>query len=196
MSNIYVTWNLLKSTQNIMKRIAFLSLIFLLLSASCSKSPVADFSFSSPVKVGEEVTFNNLSKNADRFSWDFGDGYKSTLSDPFHTFGKAGTCTVALQATGEDESVYTSKEVLVTGITYSFRNNSSIDIQAFYSFSREGAEIRDLVEHGSLSMGKETVAVITGRTSIYCGILIGETLIVSDEFTLTPDKHNQIVIID
>lgn len=179
-----------------MKRLAFLSLIFSFLAASCNKSPVADFSFSSPVKVGEEVIFNNLSENADRFSWDFGDGYKSTLSDPSHTFGKAGTCTVSLQAAGEDESVYTSKELTVTGITYSFRNNASIDIQAFYSFSREGTEIRDFVEHGSLLMGKETVAVITERTSIYCGILIGETLIVSDEFTLTPNKHNQIVIID
>jgi len=181
---------------NFMKGITFLSLIISLLVVSCKKSPVADFSYSNPVKVGEEVTFNNLSKNADRFSWDFGDGYTSVKSDPVHTFGKAGTCTVSLQAMGEDESVYTSKELLVTGITYSFKNSSSVDFQGFYSFSRVGTEIRDFVEHGSLSMGKETVAVITDRTSIFCGILIGETLIVSDEFTLTPDKHNQIVIID
>lgn len=168
----------------------------LLFAVSCSKSPVADFSYSSPVKAGEEVTFNNLSKNADRFSWDFGDGYKSTLSDPTHTFGKAGKCTVSLQASGEDESTYISKELLVTGISYTFRNGSSVDFQAFYTFSLEGTEIRNFVEHGSLLMGKETVAVITERTSVYYGILIGETLIVSDEFTLTPDKHNYIILID
>jgi PKD repeat protein len=179
-----------------MKKIMFLSAGILFLAVSCSKAPVADFSFTSPVKVGEEVTFNNLSKNADRFSWDFGDGYRSTQSDPSHTFGKAGTCTVSLQAMGEEESTYTSKELLITGNTYSFRNGSSVDFQAFYSFSRVGTEIRDFVEHGSLLMGKETVAVITERTTVCFGIVIGETLFVSDEFTLTPDKHNAIVLID
>jgi PKD repeat protein len=179
-----------------MKKIIFLSAGVIFLAAACSKAPVADFSFTSPVKVGEEVTFNNLSKNADSYTWDFGDGYRSTQSDPSHTFGKAGTCTVSLQATGEDESVYTSKELLVTGITYSFKNGSSVDFQAFYSFSLEGTEIRDFVEHGSLLIGKETVAVITERTSVYFGIVIGETLIVSDEFALTHDKHNAIILID
>lgn len=185
-----------RSISVIMNRISCLSAFILLIAASCSKSPVADFSYSSPIKVGEEVRFNNLSKNADRFAWDFGDGYTSVKSDPLHAFGKAGTCTVSLQAIGEEESSYASKEVLVTGISYAFRNSTSIDFQAFYSFFVEGSEIVDYIEHGSLSMGRETVAVITERSSIYCGIVIGETLYILDEFQLTRDKHNYFVLID
>lgn len=179
-----------------MNRISCLSALIILIAVSCSKSPVADFSYSSPIKVGEEVRFNNLSKNADRFAWDFGDGYTSVKSDPLHTFGKAGTCTVSLQAIGEDESSYTSKELLITGITYSFRNSTSADFQAFYSFYVEGTEIMDVIEHGSLLKDRETFPVITQRTSIYCGIVIGEIIYILDEFALTPDKHNHFVLID
>jgi PKD repeat protein len=179
-----------------MNRIYCLSAFIILIAASCSKSPVADFSYSKPVRVGEEVTFNNLSENAGRYAWDFGDGHTSVKSNPVHTFGKAGTCTVSLQAIGEEESTYASKELLVTGITYAFRNRTSVDFQAFYSFYVEGNQIVDFVEHGTLLRDRETVAVITERTSIYCGIIIGETLILMDEFPLTPDKHNHFVLID
>lgn len=185
-----------ESIQINMRKITFLSVLVLVLAASCSKDPVADFSFSGPVKVGEEVTFNNLSKNADRFAWDFGDGHTSVKTNPVHAFGKAGTCTVSLQAIGEDESSYTSKELLITGITYSFRNSTSVDFQAFYSFYMVGSEIVDYIEHGSLLMGKETVAVITDRASVYYGLIVGETLILSREFPLASNQHNLIVLID
>jgi hypothetical protein len=95
-----------------------------------------------------------------------------------------------------DESSYTSKELLITGITYSFRNSTSVDFQAFYSFYMEGTEIVDYIEHGSLLMGKETVAVITDRASVYYGLIVGETLMLSREFPLANNKHNLIVLID
>lgn len=179
-----------------MNRISSLTAFIIIISASCSKSPVADFSYSSPIKVGEEVRFNNLSKNADRFAWDFGDGYTSVKSDPVHAFATPGSHTVSLQAIGENESSYVGKELQVSGITYSFRNSTSVDFQAFYSFYVEGTEIMDVIEHGSLLKDRETFPVITQRTSIYCGIVIGEIIYILDEFALTPDKHNHFVLID
>jgi len=179
-----------------MRKVACLSVFVLLVSVSCSKSPVADFTYSVPLKVGEEVKFDNLSRNAERFAWDFGDGHTSVKSDPIHAFATPGSHTVSLQAIGENESSYISKELQVTGITYSFRNSTSVDFQAFFSFYVEGTQILDFIEHGSLVKDRETVPVITERTSIYCGIIIGETLIILDEFSLSPNKHNHFVLID
>lgn len=186
----------LKSSLIVMRKLACLPVFVLLVFVSCSKSPVADFTYSGPLNVGEEVKFDNLSKNADRFAWDFGDGHTSVKSDPIYSFATPGSHTVSLQAIGENESSYVSKELQVSGITYSFRNNTSVDFQAFFSFYVEGTEIMDFIEHGSLLKDRETVPVITRRTSIYCGIIIGETLILLDEFQLAPNKHNHFVLID
>lgn len=73
---------------------------------SCA-TPKADFSyfsyssmvyFSYPVPC--TIYFTNLSKNADSYDWDFGDGTASTETDPAHIYTTAGTYTVALTAYG------------------------------------------------------------------------------------------------
>jgi Zn-dependent metalloprotease len=47
------------------------------------------------------VTFNNLSQNANAFTWTFGDGSPtSTAANPTHTYASYGTYTVTLAATG------------------------------------------------------------------------------------------------
>lgn len=179
-----------------MRKISFLSVLALLLAASCSKNPVADFSYPVPLKVGEDIQFDNLSKHANRFAWDFGDGHTSVKSDPIHAFATPGSHTVSLQAIGEKESSYTSKELQVSGITYSFRNGATFDIPALFSFFWNGADIEDFVEHGTLSMGRETVAVITERSSVCFGIVFGDLVLVSGIYPLITDKHNQITITD
>lgn len=53
--------------------------------------------FSTTPGVNGEVTFNNQTNPvADNYSWDFGDGGTSTLSDPSHTYTASGTYTVCL----------------------------------------------------------------------------------------------------
>ncbi|MFZ1703638.1 MAG: T9SS type A sorting domain-containing protein [Saprospiraceae bacterium] len=46
----------------------------------------------------ETVTFQNLSKNADEFSWSFGDGILSNEASPVHTYKSSGTYHVCLTA--------------------------------------------------------------------------------------------------
>jgi Zn-dependent metalloprotease len=46
------------------------------------------------------VTFNNLSSNANTFTWYFGDGTSSTLINPSHTYSTLGNYTVKLVADG------------------------------------------------------------------------------------------------
>jgi PKD repeat protein len=46
--------------------------------------------------VNEAITFNNTSSGSAGFSWNFGDGSTSTLSNPSHSYAAAGTYTVTL----------------------------------------------------------------------------------------------------
>lgn len=55
-----------------------------------------------------EVRFINLSANAERYEWDFGDGVRSRDEEPVHTYDRPGLYTVRLKAfnqSGVDERV-------------------------------------------------------------------------------------------
>lgn len=55
-----------------------------------------------------KVDFNNHSKNAKQYLWNFGDGNTSSLETPTHTYTKAGTYKVLLTAIGEFEKIQTT----------------------------------------------------------------------------------------
>jgi len=59
-------------------------------------APAASFT---ETTVDLTATFTNSSVNAISFSWDFGDGFLSTQTDPVHTFNANGTYNVCLTAT-------------------------------------------------------------------------------------------------
>jgi PKD repeat protein len=82
-----------------MKRILYLSLILSLSLFSCRPAPRASFSTdTSEPEVGQDVYFDNNSKNADDYEWDFGDGFSSFEANPVHVFMGTGTFTVSLTA--------------------------------------------------------------------------------------------------
>jgi hypothetical protein len=58
--------------------------------------PVANFSFAPP--VANSLAFTNLSVNADTYSWDFGDGATSTVTNPTHVYPSNGNFSVTLTA--------------------------------------------------------------------------------------------------
>ncbi len=66
--------------------------------------PLADFSFvrfdslDTASRAPVEVIFKNLSVNADRYFWDFGDGHTSSQGHPIHRYEQGGTYTVSLAA--------------------------------------------------------------------------------------------------
>ncbi len=63
---------------------------------------VASFQFESDANDFLTVHFTNFSKNADSYSWDFGDGNTSTDVDPSHAYSAAGTYTVTLTAISDN----------------------------------------------------------------------------------------------
>ena len=62
-------------------------------------TPTANFSFI-PVSPEANIptTFTNLSTNATRYAWDFGDASTSAEKDPVHQFNRTGTYNVCLTA--------------------------------------------------------------------------------------------------
>jgi PKD repeat protein len=102
-----------------MKRIIFLIIVILPFIISCESTPEAHF-FTDTVDpdVGQAVLFNNNSHNANRFEWDFGDGYISYEINPIHIFTATGTYEVTLTAISknglEDQAVLTLDVMIPT----------------------------------------------------------------------------------
>ncbi len=74
-------------------------------------APVADFTF----EISDLVaTFTNTSANATSYAWDFGDNTgTSTEVNPSYTYANAGTYSVELTVSNNDESSVITKEVTV-----------------------------------------------------------------------------------
>jgi PKD repeat protein len=62
---------------------------------------------------GRTVTFENQSKDATTFVWDFGDGSSSTEENPVHTYAADGTYAVVLTGTGSAGSKEATKNVII-----------------------------------------------------------------------------------
>jgi len=92
----------------------FSALVLCLFMASCSR-PMAKFTSSqSSTSAPSEVTFKNESKNGETYSWDFGDGNKSSAESPEHVFTQSGTFEVSLSAQkGKKKNIY-KKSITVT----------------------------------------------------------------------------------
>jgi PKD repeat protein len=63
------------------------------------------------------ITFINTSTNATTYSWDFGDGTTSTMSNPTHTYTLAGTYILRLKATGPNGADSVCKLVSLDAVT-------------------------------------------------------------------------------
>lgn len=106
------------------------------------QEPIASFDISKLTpEVGETVTFSNTSQHATSYSWDFGDGNKSTEKSPSHAFAAIGTFTVSLTATGEGGTNSISKTIDVM----------AIPPQADFIMDKSTAEVGEPVTFTNLS---------------------------------------------
>lgn len=92
------------------------------------------------VFVGEEVTFNNISEDAESVLWEFGDDATSTIISPTYSYTDPGTYTVSLHAYGPGGMINTySKTIEVyDGINSTVR----ITVLEYYDeYPVEGASV-------------------------------------------------------
>lgn len=128
--------------KNLMKLLSLAVLTALM--AGCATLPTTDFSFSpTDVIQYDEVTFTNMSLDADSYAWDFGDGSTSTEMSPTHVFKTAGTFTVKLVATNADGETPLEKTVTVSEhvSTYMLDDTEfTIDADMFWYQSSMGGD--------------------------------------------------------
>lgn len=84
----------------------------LLLFASCG--PTARFSYQhADKKAPSTVKFQNESKKAETYVWDFGDGNSSTKENPDHTYYLSGKYKVTLEAKNDKKSKSITQELFI-----------------------------------------------------------------------------------
>jgi len=101
-----------------MKRNLLIALVGILAIVACKKTnpvtnPVPKAAFTtdkSSYYLTEPITFTNTSVNAVSYSWNFGDGQKSTERIPTHAFTSQGTYNVVLTV---NNSVTASKSIKI-----------------------------------------------------------------------------------
>lgn len=105
---------------------------------------ISDFEWTAD---GLQVTFNATSTAAEEYSWDFGDGQGSALSNPVHNFPDKGTYTVRLvsvNSCGSDTVEYTMELSFRLGI-----NDLKTRALIYPNPAAEGAVVTLLVGEGS-----------------------------------------------
>jgi len=108
------------------------------------ESLAADFTFSpSSPAAGQEVQFMDNSKGSTTsWSWDFGDGGKSTAKNPAHTYSQAGAYTVKLAISDGTNSSTKNKSLTVSSSSSSKVITASscalADVQAAIATAKAG----------------------------------------------------------
>jgi len=75
---------------------------------------MADFAYNGKEHIAPiNVTFENKSKKAEIYEWDFGDGNTSTEEAPSHRYTSSGNYTVVLKAIKEGKSAIKKKKIVV-----------------------------------------------------------------------------------
>lgn len=142
--------------------------IVAMVAVSCKgkvPNPV-DFKYS----VDEEtltVTFTNLTKGADVYAWDFGDGQTSTEKDPVHQYAEAKTYTVKLTASNKAGDAFKTYDIEVGEEEIpgkiNLKDNSIADWNALPQEKIAKAELPE----GATYLGLKKAWVYADNTYIY-----------------------------
>jgi PKD repeat protein len=113
----------------------------------CYPEPLANFDLSYASNVAPaEVTFTNLSTDAEEYRWNFGDGETSSSENPTHTYYEGGTFVISLKAIGRGGENTVSKSLTiaypepVANFNYSYTDNVAPAEVIFTNLSTDAEE--------------------------------------------------------
>jgi len=94
---------------------ACLIILSLLGFGACQRTPKTGFSCypADNPEAGDTIRFVNETRHANSYTWDFGDGEGSTLTDPEHVFASAGVFDVTLTAYNEGEESSLTRKLTI-----------------------------------------------------------------------------------
>ncbi|MFO7671400.1 MAG: PKD domain-containing protein [Bacteroidales bacterium] len=166
----------------------FMILAVVALMQGCYKDPVANFEYSYVDNMAPaDVTFTNLSTEADKFQWDFGDGSSSTEEHPEHAFYNWLNPNVTLVAKGRGGENRITKTIGLT--SYYLKNSSSVTLYNSWTFFYDGQNIVDDFDLGTLSPGYNSDVVITTHTVIDVAFELVDGIMYLVEYSYTLNKN-------
>lgn len=121
--------------------------------------PLADFSSNITedyIFLSTPVQFKDLSRNATKWKWDFGDGSSSTKKNPTHAYSEAGIYTVSLtvnNANGTDSKTATISVVQKGSLLPSYAFITSINSNTVSVINTENNNLTDTVPVGINPVG-------------------------------------------
>lgn len=175
----------------------FIAIVALL--QGCYKEPIANFEYAyEESMVPANVSFMNLSTEADKFEWNFGDGTTSAAENPVHEFDNYVSPSVSLFAKGRGGESQISKTVGIT--SYFVRNSSNIslyDVRTFF-WDESQEKVMDDFGLGYLGPGTDSDVVITNHAviEVYLELSGGTPYLVEYSYTLNMNERSYLNITD
>ncbi|MEO6681361.1 MAG: DUF5050 domain-containing protein [Ginsengibacter sp.] len=111
------------------------------------------------LEIDKEIQFKNESEFADSYTWDFGDGTKSTDKDPAKTYTTPGIFTVTLKAVGPGGTGTYSTDITIIDPNLNTGSNKEL----FYIDFNSKVIRKISLEPGSIA---EQVAAISGKAGV------------------------------
>lgn len=142
----------------------FVAMVALL--QACYKEPIANFEYTYKESMAPaSVTFDNLSTDADKFQWDFGDGSASKEKSPVHSYIYFVKPSVSMQAIGRGGESMITKSLGITG--YYVKNSYEYTLSNIRSFFLDGSVHVDEFPLGTLNSGYDSDVVVTNHEVIH-----------------------------
>jgi len=157
----------------------FLFVAFVALLQSCYKEPIANFEYSYLESFSPAiVTFENLSTDADKFQWIFGDGETSNEKNPVHSYYQFVKPNVSMVANGRGGESEINKTLGIT--SYYVKNSYTSTLSNIKSFFLDGTSHVDEFSLGTIYSGYESVVVITHHDVIHVSFELGGVFYITD----------------
>jgi PKD repeat protein len=171
--------------------------VLALLLQGCYEEPVANFDYSYVDNLAPaDVSFTNLSSEADKFQWDFGDGEGSSEKNPSHSFYNMDHPIVTLLAKGRGGENMVSKSIAIT--SYFVKNSSSSTYYDIITYYWDGENVVDDFNLGNLYPGYDSDVVATTHSVIDVALELsdGTFYLVKYSYTLNEDEMSYLNITD
>ena len=174
-------------------------LAILVLLQSCYKEPIANFTYTYKESMAPaNVTFENLSTEADKFIWDFGDGSSSNEKAPVHEYYSFVKPVVSMQASGRGGENAISQTLGIT--SYYVKNSSNVSLYKVktYFWDESLEKVVDDFELGFLGPGTDSDVVITNHAVIDLALELsdGTLYLVKYSYNLNIDALSYLNITD